>query len=305
MARLLITGASGLLGANLLLAAHGEHAVTAVSHRHRLQLAGATCLQADLTEPQVWPDLLRAARPDAVIHCAALTDVDVCEANPERAERLNAEVPAGLAQACAQAGTRLVHISTDAVFDGEQGAYAEDDAARPINVYGATKLRAEQAVLAALPTAIVLRTNLFGWNAQPKQSLTEWFLHKLRRAEPSIGFTDVHVTPLAADDLAAWILRLLASNVSGVLHVAGRESMSKYDIGCRVAEAFGLDARLIRPGSVDDAPLRGRRPHRLNLNVGRAEQAMGAELPRLGPSLERWRRQEHDGTLDRLRSLIA
>ena len=305
MARLLITGASGLLGANLLLAAHGEHAVTAVSHRHRLQLAGATCLQADLTEPQLWPDLLRAARPDAVIHCAALTDVDVCEANPERAERLNAEVPAGLAQACAQAGTRLVHISTDAVFDGDQGAYAEDDAARPINVYGATKLRAEQAVLAALPTAIVLRTNLFGWNAQPKQSLTEWFLHKLRRAEPSIGFTDVHVTPLAADDLAAWILRLLASNVSGVLHVAGRESMSKYDIGCRVAEAFGLDARLIRPGSVDDAPLRARRPHRLNLNVGRAEQAMGAELPRLGPSLERWRRQEHDGTLDRLRSLIA
>jgi len=305
VARLLITGASGLLGANLLLAAHGEHAVTAVSHRHRLQLAGATCLQADLTEPQMWPDLLRAARPDAVIHCAALTDVDVCEANPERAERLNAEVPAGLAQACARVGTRLVHISTDAVFDGDQGAYAEDDAAWPINVYGATKLRAEQAVLAALPMAIVLRTNLFGWNAQPKQSLTEWFLYKLRRAEPSIGFTDVHVTPLAADDLAAWILRLLASNVSGVLHVAGRESMSKYDIGCRVAETFGLDARLIRPGSVDDAPLRARRPHRLNLNVGRAEQAMGAELPRLGPSLERWRRQEHDGTLDRLRSLIA
>ena len=305
MARLLITGASGLLGANLLLAAHAEHAVTAVSHRIHLRLAGATCVQADLTQPQTTPDLLRAARPDAVIHCAALTDVEVCEADPELAERLNAEVPARLAEACAQAGARLIHISTDAVFDGEKGDYAEDDAARPINVYGATKLRAEQAVLAALPSATVIRTNLFGWNAQPKQSLTEWFLHNLRRAEACTGFTDVQATPLAADDLADWILRLIASNVSGVLHVAGRESVSKFDLGCRVAEVFGLDARLIRPGSVDDAPLRARRPHRLDLNVGRAEQALGAELPRLGPSLERWQRQEHDGTLDQLRSLIA
>jgi dTDP-4-dehydrorhamnose reductase len=305
VARLLITGASGLLGANLLLAAHAEHAVTAVSHRIHLRLAGATCVQADLTQPQTTPDLLRAARPDAVIHCAALTDVEVCEADPELAERLNAEVPARLAEACAQAGARLIHISTDAVFDGEKGDYAEDDAARPINVYGATKLRAEQAVLAALPSATVIRTNLFGWNAQPKQSLTEWFLHNLRRAEACTGFTDVQATPLAADDLADWILRLIASNVSGVLHVAGRESVSKFDLGCRVAEVFGLDARLIRPGSVDDAPLRARRPHRLDLNVGRAEQALGAELPRLGPSLERWQRQEHDGTLDQLRSLIA
>ena len=305
MARLLITGASGLLGANLLLAAHAEHAVTAVSHRIHLRLAGATCVQADLTQPQTTPDLLRAARPDAVIHCAALTDVEVCEADPELAERLNAEVPARLAEACAQAGARLIHISTDAVFDGEKGDYAEDDAARPINVYGATKLRAEQAVLAALPSATVIRTNLFGWNAQPKQSLTEWFLHNLRRAEACTGFTDVQATPLAADDLADWILRLIASNVSGVLHVAGRESVSKFDLGCRVAEVFGLDARLIQPGSVDDAPLRARRPHRLDLNVGRAEQALGAELPRLGPSLERWQRQEHDGTLDQLRSLIA
>ena len=305
MARLLITGASGLLGANLLLAAHAEHAVTAVSHRIHLRLAGATCVQADLTQPQTTPDLLRAARPDAVIHCAALTDVEVCEADPELAERLNAEVPARLAEACAQVGARLIHISTDAVFDGEKGDYAEDDAARPINVYGATKLRAEQAVLAALPSATVIRTNLFGWNAQPKQSLTEWFLHNLRRAEACTGFTDVQATPLAADDLADWILRLIASNVCGVLHVAGRESVSKFDLGCRVAEVFGLDARLIRPGSVDDAPLRARRPHRLDLNVGRAEQALGAELPRLGPSLERWQRQEHDGTLDQLRSLIA
>jgi dTDP-4-dehydrorhamnose reductase len=305
VARILITGASGLLGANLLLAAQAKHAVTAVSHRQRLRLAAATCVQADLTQPQAAVDLVRTARPDAVIHCAALTDVELCEANPEVAERLNSEVPASLARACAQAGTRLTHISTDAVFDGAKGAYAEDDAALPINVYGTTKLRAEQAVLAALPSATVIRTNLFGWNAQPKLSLTEWFLQKLRSGETCTGFTDVHVTPLAADDLADWILRLLALNVSGVLHVAGGEAVSKYDLGCRVAQAFGLDASPIRKGSVDDARLRARRPHRLNLNVGRAERAMGAALPQLGPSLERWQRQEHDGTLERLQSLIV
>jgi len=304
MARLLVTGASGLLGANLLLAARASHQLIAATHRQRIELPGAKCVQLDLAQPGAAHDLLRNTHPDAVIHCAAFTDVDACEGHPELAERLNAEVPGWLAEACAHEGTRMIHISTDAVFDGQQGNYSEDDRPMPINVYGSTKLRGEQAVLTAFPSATVIRTNIFGWNAQPKLSLAEWFLERLRRGEPCTGFTDVSVSPLTAHDLAARLLALLPTPLAGVLHVAGSEAVSKYQFGCLVAEHFGLQPDLIRPGLVDASGLRARRPHRLTLDVRRAEAAFGATMPRLEPGLRRWREQEVDGTLDRLRALI-
>lgn len=304
MGRLLITGASGLLGANLLLAARAAHQLIAATHRQRIELPGAESIQADLTEPGAAERLIRAASPDFVVHCAAWTDVDGCEAQPARAQRLNADVAGWLAEACARRGTRLIHISTDAVFDGRQGNYSENDRPVPINVYGETKLRGEQAVLAAHPSSTVVRTNLFGWNAQPKLSLAEWFLDRLRRGEPCTGFTDVSVSPLAAHDLAACLLALLPRPLAGVLHVAGREAVSKYQFGCLVAEQFDMPSHLIRPGSVDASGLRARRPHRLSLDVRRAEATLGAPMPGLGPGLRTWCEGERDGTLDRLRALI-
>jgi dTDP-4-dehydrorhamnose reductase len=304
MARLLVTGASGLLGANLLLEARASHQLIAASHRQRIELPGAECFQTDLTEPGAAERLIRAAHPDYVVHCAAWTDVDGCEEKPAQAQRLNADVAGWLAEACARSGRRLIHISTDAVFDGEQGNYSEDDRPLPINVYGATKLRGEQAVLAAYPSATVVRINLFGWNAQPKLSLSEWFLDRLRRGEPCTGFTDVSVSPLSAHDLAAVLLQLLPMSQPGVLHLAGSEAVTKHEFGLRIAGLFGLQPELIRPGSVDAFGLRARRPHRLTLDVRRAEAALGAPLPRLDPGLRRWREQESDGTVDRLRALV-
>jgi dTDP-4-dehydrorhamnose reductase len=304
MPRLLVTGASGLLGANLLLAARASHQLIAATHRQRIELPGAECIQTDLTEPGAAERLIRAASPDYVVHCAAWTDVDGCEEQPAQAQRLNADVAGWMAEACARSETRLIHISTDAVFDGLQGNYSEDDRPLPINVYGASKLSGEQAVLAAHPSSTVVRTNLFGWNAQPKLSLAEWFLDRLRRGEPCTGFTDVSVSPLAAHDLAARLLALLPMPLAGVLHVAGGEPVSKYQFGCLVAEHFGLPTDLIRPGSVDASGLRARRPHRLTLDVRRAEAALGKPMPKLQPGLRRWAEQERDGTLDRLRALV-
>jgi dTDP-4-dehydrorhamnose reductase len=305
MERLLITGASGLLGANLLLAARSTHQLVAVSHRQRVNLDGAECIQADLTVPGAARDLVRTYRPRAVVHCAALTDVDRCEEQPDLAERLNAQVPGWLAEACAAIGARLVHISTDAVFDGEKRDYSEDDVPRPINTYGISKLRGEGAVLAANPSALVIRTNLFGWNAEPKLSLSEWFLDRLRRKERCTGFTDVSVSPLVAEDLGARVLQLLSMSAAGVLHVAGRDVVTKYEFGRMVAEAFGLSPDPILPGSVDASPLRSRRPHQLGLDVRRAESLLGVPMPRVEAGLRRWRQQEQDGTLERLRALVV
>ena len=198
----------------------------------------------------------------------------------------------------------MIHISTDAVFNGQRGNYSEDDRPMPINVYGATKLRGEQAVLTALPSATVIRTNIFGWNAQSKLGLAEWFVERLRRGERCTGFTDVTFSPLAVDDLAASLLALLPLPLAGVLHVAGSEAASKYQFGVRGGRTLRIAGRSDRPRFGRRFRLRARRPHRLTLDVRRAEAALGTPMPRLESGLRRWREQERDGTLDRLRALI-
>src|SRR5512140_1557073 len=148
--RLLVTGVSGLLGLNLALQARDRHQVTGVLSGGRAAAQpGVTpfaTLQADLTRPGQVERVLDAAQPDVVINCAALTELDACELNPEKAFLLNTQLPRDLAERTARRGIQLVHISTDAVFDGTHGDYSETDAPNPINVYARTKLDGERAV---------------------------------------------------------------------------------------------------------------------------------------------------------------
>jgi len=306
MTRLLITGAGGLLGANLALAAQAAgHQVIAVDFLHPIRHREVESVEADLARPGAALQVFAARRPRWAVHCAAAVDVDACEADPETAFRLNRDMAGHVAMAARAVGAKLVHISTDAVFDGERGGYTEEDEPHPVSVYGSSKLEGERVVLSECPSALVARTNIFGWNARPKLSLSEWFLERLRRGERCTGFTDVSFSPIAVADLSLGLLRLLSMPVSGVLHLAGGETISKYEFGLRIAEAFQLSPDPIVPGSVDALRPRARRAHRLGLDVRKAETLLGAPMPLLSPMLRRWRQEETDGTLDRLRSLVA
>jgi dTDP-4-dehydrorhamnose reductase len=117
----------------------------------------------------------------------AATDIEACERDPALAHRLNTEMAQGVARAAAETGARLLHLSTDAVFDGADGSYREDQLPAPLNVYGKTKLAGEAAVSEAHPGALVVRTNFFGWNAKPKVNLAEWFLDRFARANGRRG----------------------------------------------------------------------------------------------------------------------
>jgi len=155
--RILVTGASGLLGLNLSLGMAGTHPIVGVD---RSKLAGTPfeLIKADLLEPGVCSRLLDQVHPDAIIHTAANANVDACESDPRGARLLNAEFPGQLAELCAKRGVRLIHISTDAVFDGaKDGLYTEDDAPNPLGIYAQTKLDGERAVLSVNPDAAVAR----------------------------------------------------------------------------------------------------------------------------------------------------
>ena len=302
---LLITGASGLLGANLVLAAHEEHEVIAVYHRHPIELEGIQSVSADLCQPGIAKELFNRFQPDWVIHCAADTSIDEIEGDPERAFRMNRDMAANVAEAGKVIGAKLVHISTDAVFEGREGPYREGDPTEPVNVYGRSKLAGEQAVQAVYPRVLIIRTNIFGWNAQPKSSLAEWFLEQFEAGNTCPGFIDIKFSPLLVNDLGKLILAMLSEDLSGVFHVPGADCVSKYDFGILIANLFGFDTDQIVPTVSNDVGFTALRPTRTCLVGDKTEHSLGIQLPTIEDGLIRFRVLRETGFKARLQDMIG
>lgn len=299
--KILVTGASGLLGLNLCLLMRAEHHIVGVD-RSRLAGTPFTLLKADLLEETTVDRILDQVRPDAVVHTAANADVDRCENDPQGAQRLNADLPGMLASACGRRGIRLVHISTDAVFDGSRtGAYEERDAPNPLGVYARSKLAGEQAVQSSNAEAIVARVNFFGWSLSGSRSLAEHFLNHLEKGERCFGFNDVTFCPMFVGDLAKILVRMLADGLTGLYHVVGSEAITKYEFGVRLANHFGLDAELIEPISVEKAGLSAKRSHHLNLSVHKLAMDLGVVIPGVSTGIEQFYTQYQQGYPQELR----
>lgn len=227
-----------------------------------------------------------------VVHCAALVDVDRCEREPSAARTYNVEMTEKLVRFAHTVGARFVHISTDAVFDGEKGQYTETDDPNPINVYGRTKLTAENVVQESHANAVVIRTNIYGWNATAGRSLAEWMLGKLRAGEELPAFADAYFSPIYVGSLADCLLELASTNITGVVHVSGRERCSKLEFAECLAEVFDLPAQYIVPTSVDDIDFDAPRGRDLSLSVQRAACRLDCTLPTVREGLELMRRDE-------------
>jgi len=290
LTRILITGASGLLGINLALEIAKHHTVFGVVNRHSLKTSAFEVLKADLLRPGALENVLEVTRPDWVIHCAALANLEACKQDPVLAARLNTELPEKLATLVARSGARLIHVSTDAVFDGKRGDYSEDDAPNPINIYARTKLDGELAVRQANPQAIIARVNLFGWSLSGKRSLAEFFYYKLSAGERVNGFTDVFFCPLLVNHMAGVFLAMLEKGLSGLYHVVNRDCLTKYDFGLAIASKFRLDGALIKPVSVLASGLQAPRSPRLTLRVDKLEHDLGVVLPGIDSGIDEFYR---------------
>jgi dTDP-4-dehydrorhamnose reductase len=303
---ILVTGASGLLGATIVsLAREQGREVVGLCHRHPLHIDGVKLMAANLTDPAEALRIFDEVGPSSVIHCAAATSVDWCEEHPDEAYRDNVMMPAVIAGIAARSGARLLYISTDAVFDGERGNYIETDTPSPLNVYAQTKLQGEREVLRENPAAAIARVNFYGWNAQSKESLAEWILKQLATGSLVPGFTDVVFCPLLANDLAEILLTLLERNLPGLYHVVGSEAVSKYEFARRVASTFGFDAGQIVPTRVADVGLKARRPLNMSLNTGKLCAALGRAMPDVDSGLRGFARLRHSGYADRIKQRLT
>ncbi len=309
--RILVTGASGLLGFNLAWEWALKHTVFGVVNSQPLNLArlpsdrAFTQIQADLLDGSALERVLDQAQPDWIVHCAALANLEACQTEPVLARHVNTVLPGMLAQYVARGGARLLHISTDAVFDGQRGFYREDDPTNPLSVYAQTKLDGEFAVAAANPQAIIARVNLFGWSVTGKRSLAEFFFNNLQTGKQMMGFTDIFFCPTLVNTLAAIIEKMFGKELSGLFHLVGSEHLSKYDFGVAIARQFDLDADLIRPASVTEAGLAAARSPKLILDSSRLAAALAEPLPRFSPMLTEFYTLYQQGYPQMLKSLLV
>jgi dTDP-4-dehydrorhamnose reductase len=300
--KLLITGASGLLGINLAMEAMQDHGIVGVD-RGKLKSAPFPVVKTNFYDRHVFVPALDQFRPDWVINCAALTNLEECEKHPGQAKILNVSLARELAEDCKNRKIKLIHLSTDAVFDGaKDGAYSEEDKPNPQSVYAQTKLDGEQAVQEVYPQAIIARVNFFGWSMSGRRSLAEFFFNNLGEGRNVNGFTDVIFCPLWVTDLSRILIRMLENNLSGLYHVVGSQAIDKYHFGLEVARRFGLRENLILPLSVEDSDLTAKRSHNLCLSVHKLSTDLGCDIPSFSTGLDGFYTQFQQGYPQKIRS---
>ena len=237
--KIVIIGAGGRLGAALSREYRTVHEVVAFTRP-----------QLDLTDLSAVRATLEAAEFDFLINCAAQTNVDRCETHRDEAFQLNAEAPRVLAEVCTRKGAKLVHISTDYVFEGDKrDAYTEEDAANPISVYGESKLAGEQRVLEVSDRHLVVRV---AWVFGPdRPSFIDWAIQQAREKEHVEAIGDKFSTPSYTIDLAEMLSRLMATeSASSVVHATHTGSCSwqeygQWAIDCCIAEGVEMKTRQI------------------------------------------------------------
>ncbi len=300
--RVLITGASGLLGLNLSLDVSRTHEVIGVD-RSKLASAPFRVIQVDLLEPDAIERLIDKTRPQAIIHCAAIADVDQCERYPDLAHRTNSELPGLIARQCARHKIRMIHISTDAVFGGQKsGAYLETDTPDPQGIYAITKLEGEGRVLQTYPEASLVRVNFYGWSLSGKRSLAEFFVDRLSHGTTINGFTDVTFCPLFVSHLSGVLIKMLPREMPGIYHAVGSQAMTKYQFGIEIARKFHFSEALISPQSVDKSSLTARRSHNLWLSINKLSTELQLEMPDFSTGLAAFHAQYEQGYPQKIRS---
>jgi len=284
--KILITGASGLFGINFALNLYQQHQIIGISNNRSLYNTPFEMKQVDLGDFPVLAPLLQQTKPDLLIHCAAMANVDDCEKNPDLAQKINADLAGELAGITSRLGIQMVHLSTDAVFDGKTGNYLETDATHPINKYAETKLAGEKMVAEANPDCIIARVNFYGYSLSGKRSLGELFVGQLSAGKSMMGFTDVYFCPFHILQLSDLLMQMAEMQLKGLFHVVNDECLSKYEFGCRIARKFGFDEKKIIPTSWRDAGLVANRSPQLTLNITKLKEYLKSPLPDQDACLE-------------------
>jgi len=288
--KILITGGSGMLGHCLMQQAAARHEVWGTYHTHPVILPGGSLVALDVTDELAVRRLFQAIQPDVVIHTAALTDVDECERQPEKARTINSGGTALTAKIAEEMGAHYIYVSTDYVFNGGGGGFDEQSTPDPVNQYGASKLLGEQWAAENCSRVLIVRTTIFGLKLPPVVGMMEGMVAALRSGKAMTRFVDQYSTPLYTGDLSEIILLLMEGQATGVIHVGSADKASRYEFTRLVAEIFGLDGKGIQAGPFRQIDGLARRPQDTSLIGRKVADRLGIRLPTVREGLVRVKR---------------
>ena len=278
MKKVLITGSNGLVGKYLIDKYLSDTnmeiiAMSSAENIHNIDNTNSFKFeQVDLRDKIKTKYLLDIHKPDIIINCAAITNVDVCESNKQWAWGVNVLVPEFLANYSSDNKIRFIHLSTDFVFDGLQGMYKEDDIPNPVSWYGTTKLEAEKRITDIYPYSTIVRTVLvYGIPISThRNNILTWVVNELKEGKPINVVNDQFRTPTFVKDLVQALIKLAGIKYAGILHISGAEYMSVYDFAIKIASVFELDKSLIKSTTSQMLNQPGKRPPKTGFIITKA-----------------------------------
>jgi len=277
--KILITGSNGLLGQAVYTVFSRETdfnlILTSVEQESFLKY---DCYyeQLDITNKESVKNIVRRHQPDFIINCAAFTDVDMCETERELCWKLNVDAVKNLIIASRISDAKVVHISTDYIFDGKNGPYMEDSTPNPLSFYGRSKLASENAITTSGIDYIIIRTIvLYGVGIKVKNNFALWLINKLSNNQSVNIVSDQIGNATIADDLAYGILKAVEKNSSGIYNIAGKDIISRLDFTYILCDIFGFDKKLVSPIVTKDLNQPAQRPLNSGLITYKAETNLG------------------------------
>ncbi|MDX5480161.1 MAG: SDR family oxidoreductase [Hymenobacteraceae bacterium] len=282
MKKVLITGSNGLLGqklTELLLPKQNVEILATSRGENKLATVYPTLpfRSMDVTDKEQVEQVVREFRPTHIIHTAAMTNVDQCENDREGALRLNRDAVQYLVEVCEKYSVHLVHVSTDFIFDGENGPYTEEAEAKPVNFYGESKLQAEEIVKQAKCKWAILRTVLVYGVAHDygRTNIVLWVRDSLQTGKVIKVVNDQFRTPTLAEDLAMGCWLAVEHDAEGIFNISGKEMLTPYDMALQVADYFALDKSLIDKADASTFSQPAKRPPRTGFDISKAEAQLG------------------------------
>ncbi len=305
MKKLLIIGASGLTGYKLANLSAQKFEVYGSYNNRAVTIENCEIFQLDKTDKEKIDSVIKELKPNIIVDCSALHNVDYCETHHEETWNVNVNSPSYITDLCKEINARFIYISTDYVFDGTAKKYNEKSKTNPLNYYGISKLRAEEKIATSGISYAIARTSLvFGWNpgelkgqkssSGKTMNFVIWALNKLRDGESLKIVNDQFSTPTLADNLAEFLLSLANSTVSGIFHTVGAECINRYEFTLKIAKIFNINRKLITPVSSDMFKQVAKRPMRCCLDVNKAQLLLKVKPLSIEESLLKMKAQEKE-----------
>jgi len=290
MNKMLVIGASGLIGNRFMELARNKFEVYGTYNSH--QIEGNNLYKLNVVNRADTFNLIKKISPDVVIDTHFLNSVDYCETHREEAWSVNVEGAKNVAEACIDYGSKLVFFSTDYVFDGKKMIYSERDKARPLNYLGINKATVEQMLELLDMNHITVRTSVvYGKGGLNKVNFVFWLIQKLKAGEKVSIVTDQKNNPTFADNIVEQVLYLLKKNKRGIYHITGRECLSRYDFSLKIADVFGLNPDLINPITSVELHQMAKRPTVVNMSVAKVERETGLKQDDVLTGLKKYKIQ--------------